>query len=252
MAQIRHLPNAPITEAVIDFRVEAPSGASVETLEGELDRRGTFGYRKVGQIIRGEFGFSINPQEQPPSRTLGGATTIIGVRLHSADEKYVALLTVEGFTLSRLQPYESWEALVAEATRVWQIYLDCLRPQQITRAATRFINNLRLPLAAGDPFERFLVVPPTVPEGLPQTVGEFLQRFLIYDAQSGATVIFTQALSGDSPKTPVPVILDIDVFRTARFPGDGSEAWGYLPQLRVLKNNFFFGCLTEEAIALYL
>lgn len=252
MAHARHLPNAPITEALIDFRVEAPSGATVETLEGELDRRNTFGYKKIGKIIRGEFGFSINPQEQPPSRVLAGATTTIGVRLHSTDQKYVAQLTVEGFTLSRLQPYESWETLVAEAQRVWQLYLACLQPPQITRAATRFINNLRLPLAPGDPFERFLAVPPTVPLELPQSVTEFLQRLVIYDAQSEATVILTQALAADSPKRPVPVILDIDVFRWSRFPRPGLEAWAYLSKLRDLKNRFFFGCLTEDAIGLYL
>src|SRR5262245_37268881 len=118
MAAQRHLPNAPITEAVIDFRVETPAAVTVEMLDAALAERGYLGYTKKGPIIRGEFGFSLTAKEGPVTRA--AQSSVIGVRLHSADERYVAQLSVEGFTLSRLQPYESWETLIGEARRLWQ------------------------------------------------------------------------------------------------------------------------------------
>ena len=253
MAEIRHLPNAPITEAVIDLRIEPVGDISVEVLEGELERRGNLGYRKHGPVVRSRFGFSIKPQDMSSATVLPPENQIIGWRLHSADEKYVALLTLEGMTLSRLPPYESWETLVAEAKRLWQLYLECLGPRQVTRAATRFINNLKLPFQEGDPFGRFLRVPPAVPEELPQPMSGFLQRFIIHDPPSRAAIVFTQALHEEhAPGGPVPVILDVDVFRVSPFQGDGNEVWDCLSDLRSLKNMFFFECLTEEAIQLYL
>jgi len=248
MAQIRHLPNAPITEALIDFRVEAP--VTVEALVGALAQRDNLGYRKKGPIVRSEFGFSLNVQEEPRAVAHAGRATSIGVRLHSADDKYVAQLSVEGFTLSRLEPYESWENLVQEARRLWQGYLECLGPSRITRTATRFINNLRLPPA--EHLELFLNLSPALPPGVPETLSGFLQRFVIQDAKTEATVILTQALEEAPPEKPLPIILDIDAFRFQGFAADEPRVWEYLNQLRELKNRIFFGCLTEAAIQLYL
>jgi len=182
---------------------------------------------------------------------LPSETSIIGVRLHSADEKYVAQLTTEGFTLSRLAPYESWESLIAEAKRVWQVYRTCVKATRIQRTATRFINNLLLPIHPGDRFEKFLTGLPVMPPDYPQTVSSFLQRFVVSDAPSGATAILTQALDQVTTAGPLPVILDIDVFRETRFPADGPDVWAYLTDLRELKNRFFFGALTDAAMELY-
>jgi len=250
MAQPRHLPNAPIIEAVVDLRVLAEKDATVEALEEALGRH-DFGYRRKGPIIQGRFGFSINLEESPQAVTRSEPTTIVGVRLHSVDERYVAQFTLGGFTLSRLQPYESWENLIEETKRTWGVYLECLRPDHITRAATRFINNLRLPRTP-EPIEHMLKMMPVFPEELPQLLYGFLERFLIYDAERDATAILTQALDHPPQEDAIPVILDIDVFRESRFSVNGSEVWDFLQQLRVLKNKIFFGSLTEAAVALYL
>lgn len=119
MAQPRTLVHAPIVEALVDFRALLPETTTVERIEQALQDR-DFGYRKVAPILRGSFGFVINPQVTPQAQPLLNSTSIIGVRLHSVDEKYVAQFTTEGFSLSRLEPYESWEALVAEAERIWR------------------------------------------------------------------------------------------------------------------------------------
>lgn len=238
-------------EAIIDLRVHVIEGMTVAQLEQALSEI-DFGYQKKGPILRGQFGFSVNTEDSPPiAQTLLSETNIIGVRLHSADEKYVAQLTIEGFTLSRLAPYESWEALIKEAKRIWQIYRTCVKATRIQRTATRYINNLRLPIPLGDRFEKFLTGLPVMPPDYPQSISSFLQRFVVNDEASGSTAILTQALDQVTTAGPLPVILDIDVFRDTKFSADSRDVWDYLTDLRKLKNRFFFGALTEAAMELY-
>src|SRR6202023_3161199 len=115
-----------------------------------------------------------------------------------------------------LEPDETWEALASEAQRVWRIYQACARPTRIQRTAIRFINNLRLPMNYGDRFEKYLTALPAMPSDFPQAISSFLQRFVIYDETCGATAILTQALD-QVTISPLPVILDIDVFRETKF-----------------------------------
>jgi uncharacterized protein (TIGR04255 family) len=250
MAIPRPLARAPIVEALIDFRVQVADGIKVEQLEKAVEVR-DFGYHKKGPILRGHFGLMVNPQSVPMTQPMLSETTIIGVRLHSANEKYIAQLTTEGFTLSRLEPYESWEDLIEEARRVWEVYRACAKPTRIHRAATRYINNLRLPMHPGDRFEKYLTGLPAMPPDYPQSISSFLQRFVVYDEPSGASAIVTQALDQVTTAGSLPVILDIDVYRETKFPSDSQELWTFLTDLRQLKNRLFFGALTEAALELY-
>jgi uncharacterized protein (TIGR04255 family) len=250
MVAPRPLARAPIMEAIIDLRVHVAEGVNVVQLDEALSRV-NFGYVKKGPILRGQFGFSFNTDEAPIAQPLLSETMIVGGRFHSIDEKYVAQFTTEGFTLSRLSPYESWEALIDEARRVWDVYRICVGATLIHRTATRYINNLSLPMHPGDRFEKYLTSLPTMPPDFPQTISSFLQRFVVLDGPSGATAILTQALDQVTTVGPLPVILDIDVFRETKFPSDSQEVWTYLTDLRTLKNRFFFGALTDAAMELY-
>src|SRR5690606_23793004 len=221
------------------FRVEVDAGVTRETIEQALKLHG-MGYYKKGPIVRGTFGFQISADAQnfASSRPLRHSASIIGVRLHSADERYVAQFSVEGFTLSRLQPYDSWESLVEEGRRMWAAYRECARPVAIRRVATRFINDLQLPYREGDQFERFLTLMPKFSNQVPQLISSFLQRFEIHDEECGATVILTFALDRSTHGPNVPVILDIDAFKEQEIGVEDDAAWALLGKLRSLKNRF--------------
>jgi len=250
MAQICPLRRAPITEAIIDFRVIANERITAESIDSRLQAQ-DFGYYKKGPIVRGVFGFQLSTEAGGRAEALPSAAHAIGVRLHSDDEKYVAQFSTEGFTLSRLEPYETWDKLFREATRLWPIYAALVEPSVVTRAATRYINNLHLPLQSGDSFGRFLTQQPSYPPDVPQAMSSFLQRFVMHDAITESTIIITQALDEYQPGGDVPVIVDVDAFKVARFEPGGAEMWACLAQLRTLKNKFFFASLTPEAVELY-
>jgi len=248
MARQRYLKNAPITEALIDIHVEPKAGLTFEGLRealGALD----FGYYVKSPIAHGLFGFR---------RTLDGnqaettaAAEQIGVRMHSADELYVAQCRLSGFTLSRLPPYEEWHNILDETKRLWTIYTDCLAPQRVTRVATRYINKLQLPLQAGESYQTYLQKLVDVPDDVPQAVASFFQRFELVDVESAHRVILTAAQEPVSPPTPPSVILDVDAFVPTSLRPKDDQIWAILEQLRALKNRTFFSSLTEQAAELY-
>jgi uncharacterized protein (TIGR04255 family) len=252
MAKLRtHLPHAPVTEAVIDFRVVANKNLTVAAFEPLVERLAP-DYLKKGPIFELMASFAVDPKGE---RSSDFASQEIGIRMHSADERYVAQFQLAGFSLSRLEPYETWDKLLAEARRLWELYVDTVGPDKVVRVATRFINNLRLPMQPGEDFGIYLTKPPQVPEGLPQGLSSFLQRILLHDQKADIRATLTQALQslpvGDLPEH-IPVILDIDVYRVTEFGTDGRELWECLEHLRAFKNLAFYESLTEKAVEQYL
>lgn len=247
MAEPRHLTHAPITEALIDIHVEQNefSFAELQKAFADLD----FGYYLKGPIAHGTFGFRLTGDGQQPETTAEAAQ--IGLRLHSNDEKYVAQFRVNGFTLSRLPPYEDWPSLVDETKKIWSIYKQRTGAKYVVRVATRFINNLQLPMVSGESFQKYLEKFADVPEDVPQVLTSFFQRLQLSDISSSATVNLILALDSVPLSGPVPVILDIDAFIHKNLDSEGKELWNILDDLRKLKNRCFFGTLTELALELY-
>jgi uncharacterized protein (TIGR04255 family) len=163
----------------------------------------------------------------------------------------VAQLRLDGFTLSRLPPYENWTSLIAETKRVWDSYCSDLQPIRITRVATRFINNLRLPLEPNMSFQLFIRKLADLPEEAPQAMAAFFQNFQLSDPVNQATVNMTLALEPNVLLQPLPVILDVDVFTNRDLNPNDPELWLILNRLREIKNKCFFGVLTDRAVELY-
>lgn len=248
MARQRHLPHAPITEALIDVHVEPRHDLTFPALQQTIATP-EFGYYVKNSISQGTFAFKLTLDGAQPQTTAEASQ--IGLRLHSDDEKYVAQCRLSGFTLSRLRPYEEWSNLIREAKRVWAIYTERLTPVRVTRVATRFINNLQLPMHLGASFQEYLHKLVDVPDEAPQAVASFLQRFQLVDVQSNALVNLTLALESTPIFGPAPVVLDVDAFIVKDLDPEHEELWVILEHLRALKNQCFFGSLTERAAKLY-
>jgi uncharacterized protein (TIGR04255 family) len=208
-----------------------------------------FGYYVKNPISEGIFGFMLTADGKKPQTTAESAQ--IGLRLHSHDEKYVAQCRLSGFTLSRLPPYEEWENLIRETKRVWAAYTERLAPKRVTRVATRFINNLQLPMDSGASYQKYLLKLVDVPDKAPQAVASFLQRFLLVDVESDAHIILTLALDKTPPGERAPVILDIDAFKMTNLELPNQNIWDILDGLRELKNRCFFSTITEATAELY-
>ena len=129
---------APITEAIIDIRVQAePALRTLEELHlqvADLYPGKTKRFEVVGQISAGAAVGASATQTQT------------GFAFTSKDSKQIFQAKTEGFTFSRLRPYGNWVELRDEARRLWAIYRDATTPIRISRVAVRYINQIDIPL----------------------------------------------------------------------------------------------------------
>jgi uncharacterized protein (TIGR04255 family) len=158
---------------------------------------------------------------------------------------------LNGFTFSRLAPYESWNRFCAEARRLWQIYRDCLKPAEVTRLAVRYLNRLDLP---GEHVEikDFLLTAPEIAPGLPQTLAGFFMQLQLPIEDLRCKVLLNETIVEPVKSGTVSVVLDIDLFRTENLPQDEESIWNLYEQLHVKKNDIFEACITNRARELFV
>ena len=246
MTTIEHLRNAPIVEALVDIRVKLPPDVDViklESIGGLISNQ----YPKKKKRIRFEGKFDVKVGELP--RHNDTPVWVDGHIYSTEDERYMVQTRLDGFTFSRLSPYETWENLRDEAYKLWEHYVRITSPEIITRVALRYINRLEFPFPMGD-FNEYLTSSPIIPEGLPQKISSFLVRVVVPEESIKSFAIITQSFKSVE-RDKVPVILDIDVFKQMRFEVDKKEAWDFLEKLHEFKNKVFFKSITEKTKELY-
>lgn len=244
-----NLKNAPITEALIDIRVLLAEGIQQANLETVHERiKAQYPTRRQRQSFEASFEFRQN--EDPVPNISKGKD---GYLLISEDEKQVLQTRLDGFTFSRLKPYQSWIELRDEARRLWEIYSSITKPQKLTRLAVRYIDLIELPLPFSDFHEWILTVPEVAPT-LPQALAAFLTRMVIPFDDTGTTAIITQNFGpqpGQNHRNTVSLIFDIDVFRSVDIAGNSNELWMHFEELREVKNRIFFESITRKTEALF-
>ena len=246
MSGVRHLRNAPITEAIFDFRVKARAGFHGEEfspLRPQLADR--FPKMEDRRGMQATFEEKLSEGEGPPPviQDLG----LRGYIFKSADEKTVAQFRVDGFTLNRLHPYTSWEELFPLVIELWRLYSAIARPEVITRLAVRYINRIPFPPGSVD-LGTYLRLAPGVPPNLPQTISSFLTRVTIHDPAIDIAAHVAQASEANASGQQPAAIFDIDAFKQGEFAVDNPTIEETFNQLRDFKNLIFFNSLTEEAV----
>lgn len=249
MAEQRHLRNAPITEALIDLRIKPPLDLSVlnnmlSLITKEVHNR--YPERQEQRSFKGGFGIKDGqPIVESPTDM-----DIQGYIFKSADKLQLVQFRRDGFTFNRLKPYTCWENVIAEAKELWNIYSGNTSPELVSRIAVRYINHLNIPLPIND-FRDYLATPPPVPESVPQAVSSFLTRVVVHDLEWQLDANITQAMERSTKPDFVTIIIDIDAYKSGEFDVQTEEIWAVLNQLRRLKNDIFFGSITEETARLY-
>jgi uncharacterized protein (TIGR04255 family) len=239
-------PNAPITEAVIDIRVELPDNASLPKLEKLHD---LIRAEYPGKKSRRRFEAKIElKEEQQPLRT----TTFRqdGYYFASPDEKRIVQYRLDGFSFNRLRPYSRWEDLRDEARRAWDIYVAHTNPLAVNRLAVRYINSIEIPSKSFD-YDDYFTAIPKIPEGLPQVLQHFFTRTMIPFSEQGATAVVIQTPSGKQDPVNTAIIFDIDVFVEKSLPPEDKMIWEIFEELRHIKNEIFFKSIKDKTKELF-
>lgn len=240
MPESKHLRNAPITEALFDFRVKARKGFHPEAfaaLQAQISGR----FPQMDEHHRQQMTFGAN--QEPVIKD----PVLHGYFFKTSDEKTIAQFRIDGFTLNKLRPYSSWEVLFPQAMELWRLYVSIAEPEVITRLAVRYIN--RIPLPSGEiTLQTYLTAAPAVPQGLPQSLSHFFTRLTIREPKTSLSANIQQTLEVLEPGMSPTILLDIDVYKESEFEIDDPAIEETFSQMRVFKNSIFFKSITDEAL----
>lgn len=234
--------SAPITEAVIEIRIEPPTSVESSRLQ------------ELAGLLKVDF-----PKQTPmQSLTMGIAQqpdqvfqqsfsqSIIGVRLAKADDSRVLQVRHEGFAYSHLAPYTDWATFRAEARPLWDRYRKVCPEAKLTRCALRYINRIDIPENNIESYDYFHLYP-KIPEALPQqdVIGMTLNlQMPQQDLLCVANIV--HALGEQVKAGHLSFFLDIDIFRLQIEDWDDDAMWSYLEKLRDRKNEIFEACITDR------
>jgi len=242
MHEMRHLPNAPIIEAVIDIRTNLKPDFDSDIF---VALAGQIGYAKISNTLFSEFELP-PPTESAPLHTFG-------LRFESSDGLQIVQFRKDGFTFSRLSPYTSWDHVFDEASRLYRLFFAAAKPEEVSRIAVRYINRLPLPASEVGDFSSFLTSPPRFSASSHAFVTGFLTQVQIQEPHSriAATIIQTVRETSTNPEI-VPVILDLDVYEQHPLAPEPDALLPRFAALREAKNRYFFGSITEQSTLLFV
>ena len=242
------LAKAPIVEAALGFqaRVEAPweLTAVQKRLSDALPAYPKFS--PINQIVH-EINFTANPPAAT-TKDLGQD----GLRFFSERFPHVALFARNGFAFSRLQPYETWEKFTTEAMRLWDYFVEIGQPSQIQRADLRYINRIELP-PGENRYEDYIRPAPEPPQNMSLPFYGFFHNDVLAVPGHDYSINIVRTIQSTELEgvLRIAVILDITVMTTKPFPMDSREIAKRLPEMRSLKNQVFYGSITEKALNLF-
>ena len=244
MTTRRHYANSPITEAIIDLRVKLPENVKIGDLEPIHDRiRSQYPNKENRTLARGRF-------EVGRGVSASASSQSIGFFFKSEDERQIVQARLDGFTMSRLAPYESWRPFRDEARRLWDLYRETVCPEAVERLAVRYINRLDIPKPFDD-LNEYLRTFPEVSPDLPQGLSGLFMQLTVPQADIKSMLQLTEALIEPNRPEVVSIVLDVDVFRTDDIPSDDDAVWDFFEVLRNCKNDVFEACVTPKARELF-
>jgi uncharacterized protein (TIGR04255 family) len=241
-----HLGHAPIVEAIIEIRTRIESPWEEPALKEQLKAK-LPDYPKI--FSQSEFRHELKVKAGQPPEQLFRDLGWRGLRLHSADDRYIAQINREGFVFSRLRPYESWEQFKEEAMRLWKMYADLAKSLEVHRLGVRFINRIDLPVGEVS-LEDYLRVPPQPPGELGLPIMSFFHQdsLMVTGHPYAVNIVKTVQPPKSSGSDGGGLILDIDVITTRPFEQGANAIDKHLEEMRWLKNKIFYSSLTRNAV----
>jgi uncharacterized protein (TIGR04255 family) len=233
----------PITEAVVEIRLETPLGAPL--VERVRDRFLEF-YPLPPQSV-------LHVAVQVGTETSKLRQQIHAYRLTGPDGADIVIVGPTMLTTSRLAPYEGWEPFISIAMRNWEMWKKLIGWQKISRIGVRFINRIDVPSPDDGPvnLDEYLLFTLQKPQlDLPP-----MESFAVNQASDlgkDDCKIIINAGSVPSPLVKTTsLILDIDISRQTNLPQSDDDVWALINRIRDYKNFIFENCITDKARGLF-
>jgi uncharacterized protein (TIGR04255 family) len=241
-----HLSRAPITEALLDMRVELASDAALDQIAAAFgdEVRADFPHEEPIRQLQAQVGITGGVPGVTSSETRIGSIFWADPRIRAVQARR------DGFSVNHLAPYKDWDALRAEAERYWGAYRRAARPIRVLRCGVRFINRIELPV--GDELRVHLKTFPEVGGTLPPLLDEYLLRVAVpFGSRRAVITQATLPAENAAESTKRAIILDVDAFSDVSLAPDSPAVWAEFDELRAVKNQCFFGSLDESTWSAY-
>ena len=181
---------------------------------------------------------------------------INGFKISSDDGLNIVQVFKDRLAVSRLDSYTSWEDLLAETQRLWNVYVDIFSPKSVRGVSVRYINHFILP-SNMENFEDFLESTPNIPANLPQGLASFYVNYKLPDpaieAVANVQLLFEGVRFNKDSKEPIiPIVLDTDIQKISEIATNDSEKiLSCFDQLHDYKNEVFFNTVKEKALEMF-
>lgn len=237
---------APITEAIIDFRVALAEDFAIERIADIHPRiKEDFPimqpfHRKIGT-------FTVDPNGPNAPFKVDTSTQHSGFWFKSRDNLRIFQATAEGFTFNRLAPYQSWDEFRSVARDLWRVYTEACKPICVTRIGIRYVNQISIPANELIELKDYFNTIPEVSSQLTQKVLQsFFMQLQIPQQDLSCLLIINEAIAPQTNPNFVTIILDLDLFREQIWDRDDEAIWQFLEQLHDRKNEVFEASITDR------
>ncbi len=222
----------------MDIRVEPRDDLTVDELR-ELSNKAGVEFSQAIEQFRVTAALAVGPSVSQTT-----TPTKVGFQFLSASKDKLIQAQTDGWSFSKLAPYDSWDSFSAQGRQLWTMYREIAQPKKIARVALRYVNRLDLPIPFDD-FKRYLRTAPEIAPDLPQGLSNFFMQVQIPQVDMEALLVINMTMAHPPAEGLASVILDLDLFRQSNLPNDEEALWQYFEQLRARKNTAFEACITD-------
>jgi uncharacterized protein (TIGR04255 family) len=250
MAAEKHLPRAPIQEAVIDFRLQTPDTFSIEDVAARVK---SLAASKRGLALEETFSFEgaikLPVKAGTQAQDFKTKASLEAFGLRDEERGFLHRYRRNGLSVHKLGQYSDWKELQDEAHDALATYCGWAAPTLLLRLSTRFINVISIPGARVD-LDDWITDGPRCPPGGPSTVREFKHRTVLQDEPNCYAILNVGTLPSIEGHN-VRLTLDIDVVLSGEIDISEPVIDPGFAKLRRMKNALFFGSLTDRTLELF-
>lgn len=231
-------PHPPITEAVIEVRVEG--------LIDEIKRKKAA--KKLSKLYPNERlqvnkGISIDLVHGLASVEDVGTV----ITRSNNDQNEMLVLGPNSVAVSQLAVYRGWDVFFERFQRDWAAWKSVVGHRKVIQIGLRYINRIDVPMVDNlARHEDYLTLQIQLPSKYTDTIGYALMAKLpLKDIQCIATI------NSGAVESPIPshagFLLDIDIVRPVDVPQKDADIEKLLGEMRHAKNELFQSLITEAA-----